>query len=156
MKLKIKKLHPDAIIPIRGSEKASGLDLYALEDVTLYAGDTKIIRTGIVFGIPEGYEVQVRPRSGLSLNSGLIVKNAPGTIDQDYTGECGVIMHLLVRTTADDSGNIMADVSHSHTIKKGSRIAQAVLCPVVLAEIEETDDLGETARGSGAFGSTGV
>lgn len=145
MKLQVKKLRDDAIIPTRGTAKSSGLDLYAVEDTVIFSGSTTLVKTGIAFGIPEGYEIQVRPRSGLSLKTGLIVKNSPGTVDQDYLGECAVIMHLLV-----GPGDV------SYTIKRGDRIAQAVLCPVViplLAEVEEFDT--ETDRGSSGFGSTG-
>lgn len=147
MKLQVKKLNPNATIPTRGSAKASGLDLYALEDVAFNVGDIKLVKTGIAFGIPEGYEVQVRPRSGISLKTGLIIRNSPGTLDQDYTGECGVIMQLI----PDKSG----DFTESYTIKKGDRIAQAVLCPVVLPEVEEVEELSDTVRGAGGFGSTG-
>jgi dUTP pyrophosphatase len=143
MKLKIKLLREDAFIPTRGSEKASGLDLYAVEDITILQGETKLIKTGVVFGIPEGFEVQIRPRSGLSLKTGLIVKNSPGTVDQDYTGECAVIMHFLVCGVG------------SYDIKRGDRIAQAVLCPVIIPEVEVVTELEETERGSGGFGHTG-
>jgi len=149
MKLQVKKLREDAIIPTRGSEKSSGLDLYAVEDVTIYPGTTVLVKTGIAFGIPEGYEIQVRPRSGLSLKTTLMVKNSPGTVDQDYTGECGVIMHSLLMHDIFGIGNPPV------LVKRGDRIAQAVLCPVVIPELVEVDELGLTERGSGGFGSTG-
>jgi len=145
MKLKFKKLREDAFNPTKGSLKASGFDLYAVEDVTIYTGETNLVKTGIAFEIPEGYEIQVRPRSGLSLKSPLIVKNAPGTVDQDYTGECSVVMHCLY---THNEGN--------YKIKRGDRIAQAVLCPVALPELEEiTEFTKQTERGSSGFGSTG-
>ena len=144
MKLQVKKLRDDAIIPTRGSVKASGLDLYAVEDTILFAGETKLVKTGIAFGIPEGYEVQVRPRSGLSLKTPLRVANSPGTVDQDYTGECAVVMTMLAGTPF-----------LSYEIKRGDRIAQAVLCPVTIPELEEVSELGQTERGAGGFGSTG-
>lgn len=145
MSFTVKKLHPDAIVPTRGSKKSSGLDLYALEDVLMYVNETKIIKTGIAFGIPEGYEVQVRPRSGLSLKTGLTIPNSPGTIDQDYTGECAVIMRL------SPTNNTVS----SYQIKRGDRIAQAVLCPVTIEDLIEVNDLDETERGSNGYGSTG-
>ena len=142
MLLKVKKLHPDAIIPTRGSAKASGLDLYALEATEIQAGDRQLVKTGVAFGIPEGYEIQVRPRSGLSLKTGLIVKNSPGTVDQDYIGECSVIMANIGERT--------------ERIKKGDRIAQAVLVPVAIPELEIVEELSNTERGSNGFGSSGV
>jgi dUTP pyrophosphatase len=151
MKLQVKKLVENAIIPTRGSAKASGLDLYALEDVQIKSQETKLIKTGIAFGIPDGYEIQVRPRSGLSLKTSLRVANSPGTVDADYTGECAVIMtntHVPVFT-----GNIVE--KETQFIKRGDRIAQAVLVPVVIPELEEVTELGDTARGAGGFGSTG-
>jgi len=150
MKLQVKKLREDAILPTRGSDKASGLDLYAVEDIKIYPGETVLVKTGIAFGIPEGYEIQVRPRSGLSLKTLLIVKNSPGTVDQDYKGECAVIMHLLVHQEIFGFGNV------PYQIKRGDRVAQAVLCPVVLPELEEVTELDQTNRGSGGFGSTGT
>ena len=142
MLLKVKKLHPDAIIPTRGSAKASGLDLYALEATEIQAGDRQLVKTGVAFGIPEGYEIQVRPRSGLSLKTGLIVKNSPGTVDQDYIGECSVIMANIGERT--------------EKIKAGDRIAQAVLVPVAIPELEIVEELSNTERGSNGFGSSGV
>ena len=149
MKLQVKKLREDAILPTRGSAKSSGLDLYAVEDVTIYAGCTALVKTGVAFGIPEGYEIQIRPRSGLSLTTKLIVKNSPGSVDQDYVGECMVIMHSLVDHELFGLGNA------SSFIKRGDRIAQAVLCPVMIPELEEVEELGETERGSNGLGSTG-
>jgi dUTP pyrophosphatase len=140
--LKVKKLNPNAVIPTRGSEKASGLDLSALENYTINANTTTLVQTGIAFGIPEGYEIQVRPRSGLSLKTGLRVANAPGTVDKDFTGECCVI---LWNTTGKDI-----------KILKGDRIAQAVLCPVILPDVVIVDSLEETKRGENGFGSTDV
>ena len=144
MSFTVKKLHPDAIIPTRGSKKSSGLDLYALEDVLMQVNTTKLIRTGIAFGIPEGFEIQVRPRSGLSLKTGLTIPNAPGTVDQDYVGECSVIMRLDY-----------VDSTVSYQIKRGDRIAQAVLVPVEIRELTEVEDLENTQRGDGGFGSSG-
>jgi dUTP pyrophosphatase len=142
MKLKVKKLRGDAILPTRGSAQASGLDLYAVSDCVLNPGETRRIEIGIAFGIPEGYEIQVRPRSGLSLKTGLRVANAPGTVDADYTGDCSVILH---------------NTSDTHIgINRGDRVGQAVLCPVIIPELELVEELTTTARGASGFGSTGV
>jgi len=141
MNLKIKKLRSDAIIPTRGSQKASGLDLYAVQDYAILSGQTVKVETGIAFGIPEGYEIQVRPRSGLSLKTGLRITNAPGTVDQDYLGDCSVLLQ--------NTGN------ETYQIKRGDRVGQAVLCPVFIPELEEVEDLTPTARGANGFGSSG-
>lgn len=145
MKFTVKKLREDAILPTRGSKKASGLDLYAVEDTLINVGERKVVKTGIAFGIPEGYEIQVRPRSGLSLKTGLIIPNSPGTIDQDFVGECGVILYLA-------SG----DETAGYLVKRGDRIAQAALCPVSLENPTVVEELQQTERGDGAYGSTGL
>lgn len=142
MKLKIKKLHPEAIIPTRGSKEASGLDLYALETVYIGPNQRKLVKTGIAFGIPIGYEIQVRPRSGNSLKTPMIIPNSPGTLDQDFVGE----VCIIIWNSSDET----------YVIAKGDRIAQAVLCPVVLPELEEVEELSSTERGSGGFGSSGA
>ena len=111
------------------------------EPVTLQPGEIRLIPTGLFLAVPAGYEVQVRPRSGLALRHGLTIPNAPGTIDADYRGEVGVIL-----------GNMGAEPV---TITRGMRIAQMVLQQVVRAEIVECDDLNETPRGAGGFGHTG-
>lgn len=150
MKLKVKKLHPDAIIPKRTNPTDSGLDLFALEDVTLEPGETKLIKTGIAFEIPEGHEVQVRPRSGMSLKTKFRVANSPGTVDRGYKGDISVI-------------GFHAGFSNPHVgpndppiqIKKGDRIAQAVLCPVTICDLEEIDSLSDSSRKDKGFGSSG-
>ena len=141
-RLKVKKLSKKAEIPSYQSEGASGMDLHALENVVVNPGDTVLIRTGIAFDIPKGFEVQIRPRSGLSAKTGLIIPNAPGTIDHDFTGEIKVIM----RNTSNKF----------EIIDAGSRIAQAVLAPVTRAEILEVNELKETKRSNQGFGSTGL
>lgn len=142
MKVKIKKTHPNAKIPVYQSRGASGFDFHALEDVILLPGDTKLIKTGLSFEIPEGYELQVRPRSGMSLKTKMRVSNSPGTVDADYRGEVCIIADHI---TGDG-------IIH---IKKGDRVAQGVICPIIQAQFEVVDILDETSRGSGAFGSTG-
>lgn len=144
MKLKIKKLHPDAVVPKYQSAGASGFDLHALEDMDIKAGDTVLVKTGLSVAVPAGYELQVRPRSGMALKTNLVVANSPGTVDSDYRGEVCVIMK-----------NSLGIKAHQK-ISKGDRIAQGVIVPVVQAEIEEVEELDETQRGAGGFGSTGT
>ncbi len=141
MKLKIKKLTPDAMIPAYQTELAAGFDLHSIEDYVLKKGERKLIKTGLAFEIEPGFEVQIRPRSGLAFKHGITVLNTPGTIDADYRGE---IMVLLINLGEED-----------FEIKKGERIAQAVIAPVIQAKFEEVDELSVTKRGKGGFGSTG-
>lgn len=142
MQIKIKRLTDTAVIPKYQTERSAGFDLVADETAMFMPGYTRTIATGLAFEIPEGYEMQIRPRSGLSLNTPLRVANAPGTIDSDYRGEVRVIItntssHMLVRVNA------------------GDRIAQGVICPIEQAEFEVVDELTNTERGTGGFGSTG-
>lgn len=144
MKIRIKKLHPDAVTPQYQTNGSSGFDLVAIEDVAIKSGETKLVRTGLAVDVGYGYELQVRPRSGLSLKSPLRVANSPGTVDADYRGEIGVIMTNI------------SILEFAWKISKGDRIAQGVVCPVVQADIEVVEYLDETKRGSGGFGSTGL
>lgn len=142
MKVKIKKLHIDAIIPTRNNPTDSGLDLYALNDTYIdSSGATTKVDTGIAFEIPEGYEIQVRPRSGLSLRTGLRVANSPGTVDRGYQGDCSVLLY-----SCDNQ---------QYRINKGDRIGQAVFVPVMIPELEVVFDFNETTdRGEKGFGSS--
>jgi len=128
-------------LPARASEHAAGLDVVAAEDVTLAPGQRHAVATGFVIAIPEGYEVQVRPRSGLALKHGITCINTPGTIDSDYRGEVKVILANLG--------------SEPFEVRRGERIAQLVPAPVLQSEFVEVAELGETTRGAGGFGSTG-
>ena len=143
MKVKVKKLVPNAVIPKYGTSGASGFDFVATELTVINAGETKLVKTGISMAVDQGYEIQVRPRSGMSLKTALRVANAPGTVDSDYRGEICVIM-----TNTDSEG--------SYVIKEGDRIAQGVVCPILQVEFDEVDDLDDTQRGVGGFGSTGT
>ncbi len=143
--LKYKLNHPDAKPPTRGSEMASGLDLYTVEDVFIGNGETVLVKTGVSFIIPYGYEVQIRPRSGVSLKTPLTVKNSPATIDQDYTGEVGIIVH-----------NNFSEKGSVYKIEKGTKIAQAVLCPVAIPKLKKSDVTRKTKRGDNGYGSTGA
>jgi dUTP pyrophosphatase len=142
MKINTKKLHPLAIIPKYQTQQAAGFDFHTTEPVTVMPGETKLVPTGLAVAVPEGFELQVRPRSGLSAKTGIRVANAPGTVDSDYRGEIKVILH--------NTGEVPFFIS------VGDRIAQGVICPVFRAEFEEVEELGQTERGAGAFGSTGV
>lgn len=134
----------DVPLPKYMSENASGMDVFAAVDepVTIAPGEVKLIPTGLYIAIPPGYEVQVRPRSGLALKHGLTVVNAPGTIDSDYRGEVGIIL-----------GNVGRQ---PFTVERGMRIAQLVAQKVVRANLLEQQSLPETSRSSGGFGHTGV
>lgn len=154
MKVKIKKLHPDAQIPKYQSKGASGFDLHALEDGFIHPGDTVLIRTGLAFKIPKGYELQIRPRSGLSLKTSLRIANSPGTLDSDFTGECMIIAWnslepLMTGYMVEEDGRPQL------SFKKGDRIAQGVVCPIVQVIFKEVEELEKTKRGNKGFGSSG-
>jgi len=136
---------PDLPLPAYETAQAAGADIRAnlVEGpLTLAPGQRALIPTGLCFAIEPGFEVQVRPRSGLALKQGLALVNAPGTIDADYRGEVGVI--------AINHGQEAVVINH------GDRIAQILVAPVVQAQFQEVDTLDETSRGAGGFGSTGV
>lgn len=128
-------------LPAYATDGAAGMDVLAAEDATLPPGGRHAVATGLAFAIPPGFEIQVRPRSGLALKHGITVPNTPGTIDSDYRGELKVI--LINHDTAP------------FEIRRGDRIAQLVLAPVTRASWLKVDELDDTARGQGGFGSTG-
>lgn len=148
MKLGFKRVHPDAKLPAYAHEGDAGMDVYAVEDMRLWDSKPTIVSTGLVAQIPMGYELQVRPRSGLA-TKGVTVWNSPGTIDSGYVGVIGVILCYL-------SPNKDETTVQYFDIKKGDRIAQLVLAPVTKAELVEVSEVSETERGTGGFGSTGV
>jgi dUTP pyrophosphatase len=144
-KLGFKKLHPDAIAPFYNYEKDSGFDLCSVEEVVLKPLSRLLVSTGLAFNIPDGYEIQIRPKSGLAINYGITVLNTPSTIDGGYVGEVKVI---LFNTSREE-----------FPIMKGTKIAQAVVCPVIQGKyvnIENIDELPQTDRGDNGFGSTGL
>jgi dUTP pyrophosphatase len=143
VEIQVKRLNHGAglAMPDYATAGAAGMDICAAESLTLRAGKRHAVATGFAFAIPDGFEVQVRPRSGLALKHGITCLNTPGTIDSDYRGPLGVIM-----------ANLGAD---PYTIRHGDRIAQMVVAPVVQARFAVAQTLGETARGTGGFGSTG-
>lgn len=128
-------------LPAYATAGAAGMDVVAAEDVDLAPGARHAVATGLAMAIPPGFEVQVRPRSGLALKHGLSVANAPGTIDSDYRGELKVI---LINHGAEP-----------FAVRRGDRIAQLVLAPVIRASWLPVDELDDTERGEGGFGSTG-
>jgi dUTP pyrophosphatase len=129
-------------LPAYATNGAAGMDVVAAEDLILAPGARHAVATGFAMAIPKGYEVQVRPRSGLALKHGITCLNTPGTIDSDYRGEVKVILANLGQEPFE--------------IKRGDRIAQLVPAPVQRATLTEVDSLDETTRGAGGFGSTGV
>ena len=143
-KILIKKLHSDVNLPAYETSGSSGMDLqaYISEEIILKPGERKLIPTGLSIAIPENLEIQIRPRSGLAYKKGISVVNTPGTIDSDYRGEIKV---LLINLGKED-----------FIIKKFERIAQMVVCTITKVVLSETNDLPDTIRGEGGFGSTGV
>ena len=141
--IRLKRLpHGEGLpLPSYATPGAAGLDVVAAESLTLAPGARHAVATGFAIAIPEGYEVQVRPRSGLALKHGITCLNTPGTIDSDYRGEVKVIL-----------ANLGAE---PFEVVRGERIAQLVPAPVLRAAFHETESLEETERGSGGFGSTG-
>jgi len=133
----------DLPLPVYATDGAAGMDLLAAvaEPVSISPGQRVLIPTGLAIALPAGYELQVRPRSGLALRNGIVLPNSPGTIDEDYRGEIQVI--------------VMNAGSEIFRVERGTRIAQAVLAPVVRAAWDEVEDLDVTARNDGGFGSTG-
>lgn len=171
MNVKIKRLHPAAVIPQYAHDYDAGVDLVATEDVIVEPGETVKVPTGIAISLPVGYEAQVRPRSGITLKTKLRV--ALGTIDAGYVGEIGVIVDNIKEygeydpmwfAEGIDNKRVRADVYTNgekvqygaYIIRKGDRIAQLVIAPVEQATFIEVDSLEQTQRGSGGFGSSGV
>lgn len=175
----IKRIHDDAVVPTFATELAAGFDLYAVEDVLVRPNCTACVPLGFAVAIPEGYEMQIRPRSGVSLKTPLRVANSPATIDADYRGEVKVLlenvsqefaqMHPQVREIHNDfvtyldgttdrwyGGECRRHMYGTYVIRKGDRIAQGVIAEVPRVRFELVDTLDETARGEGGFGHTGT
>ena len=143
-KIQIKKLFGEVLTPKYETPGSSGMDIvaYLNQDILVNPGEKTMVPTGFSLSIPKGYEVQIRPRSGLAAKKGITVLNTPGTIDSDYRGEIKVILI-----------NLSKDI---FVVKNGERIAQMVVCPVEQARMEEVKELSNTDRGKGGFGSTGT
>jgi dUTP pyrophosphatase len=142
VKLNVQRLSPTATLPSYSHPGDAGLDLYASVAVAIEPGETRLVGTGISIELPPNTEAQIRPRSGLALKQGITVLNTPGTIDQGYRGEVGVILINHGRSRFD--------------VQPGMKIAQMVVAPFVRVTVEEAGELTSTARGHGGFGSTGV
>jgi dUTP pyrophosphatase len=171
MNIRIKKLHEGVPTPSYAHVGDAGFDLIAAEDVIIEPGETVKVPTGLAFEIPDGYELQVRPRSGITAKTKLRVQL--GTVDAGYRGEVSVIVDNAVRDIdveedffLDIGDNLVSALEYfgawnnfdkgSYLIRKGDRIAQAVLAPIQQATFIEVDELSETTRGEGGFGSTGT
>jgi|TARA_B110000881_G_scaffold180407_1_gene166367 dUTP pyrophosphatase len=143
-KIQIKKLSDAVLIPKYETSGSSGMDIAAhiAENITINPGEKALIPTGFSLAIPHGFEVQIRPRSGLAAKKSITVLNTPGTIDADYRGEVKVILINLSK--------------EKFIVRNGERIAQMVVCPIAQVQLDEVKELFETDRGSGGFGSTGT
>ena len=141
MPLRVNRLNSSAILPDRAHSSDAGLDLYSAVDVTIPPGETRLVGTGLALELPPGTEGQIRPRSGLALKHGVTVLNSPGTIDEGYRGELGVILINHGRATFE--------------IRHGMKIAQLVVQSRLALDVVEATQLSDTDRGSGGFGSTG-
>ena len=143
VKILVKKINPKVKLPSYKTDGSSGMDLMAFLDkpISILPQQSKLIPTGLFIAIPENTEVQIRPRSGLAVRNNISVLNTPGTIDSDYRGELKVILY--------NHGN------QKFVVKNEDRIAQMVLMPIIKASFEEVENLPETIRGEGGFGSTG-
>ena len=144
IKILIKRLSKKVTLPKYETSGSSGMDLAANinKNIELDPGKSTIVPTGLSVAIPKGFEIQIRPRSGLAAKNNISVLNTPGTIDADYRGEIKVILINLSNKT--------------FIIEQGLRIAQMVVCPIIQAELEEVNELNDTTRGKGGFGSTGT
>ena len=140
--LKVVKIHKDAILPNYAHEGDAGLDVYSVEEKLLNPGERALIKTGIKIELPKGTEAQMRPRSGLAIKNGISLVNSPGTIDEGYRGEIGVI--------------VINHGQEAFKVEKGMKICQMVVKPVWRVNVEEAFELDESERGIGGFGSTGV
>lgn len=142
MKLLVEKINEKAVIPFKAHEGDAGMDLFSVEEAILKPMERKLIHTGIKIQLPTNTEAQIRPRSGLALKNGISVLNTPGTIDEGYRGEIGIIVINLG--------------AENFKIEEGMKIAQMVIKPTLSLDVEEVVELTETSRGEGGFGSTGV
>ena len=141
-KIKVKKTHEHAIIPKYEHKGDSGMDVFSMETLLIPPMRRTLVNTGLAFEVPKGYEIQVRPKSGLALKEGITVLNTPGTIDSNYRGELGIVL-----------------INHSskpYLVEKGKKIAQIVLQRVETIAFKEVKELKGTTRGAGGFGSTGL
>ena len=143
LKILVKKFDKNIKLPAYKTSGSSGMDLmaYIKNKITINSGKIALVPTGIAVAIPENYEIQIRPRSGLAAKKGISVLNTPGTVDSDYRGEIKIILINLSKK--------------SFIVKSGARVAQMIVCPVVKGKLQEVKSLPRTVRGKGGFGSTG-
>ena len=142
MQVDIKKLDKDLPTPVYKHSGDAGMDVYSTLDYTLQAGERKLVPTGLSFAVPYGFELQIRPRSGLAFKHGISIVNTPGTLDHQYRGELGVVL-----------------INHgkeAFELKRGERIAQIVFNKIEIVSLREVENLSGTQRGAGGFGSTGM
>ena len=142
MTVKFKKTHPEATIPAYAHQGDAGMDVCSCAALTIQPGARALVPTGLVMELPKGTEAQMRPRSGLAIKYGITLLNTPGTIDEGYRGEIGIILINLGQEPFD--------------VRPGMRIAQMVIAPVLRVVVEEVVDVSDTPRGTGGFGSTGL
>lgn len=163
MTLQFQKIHPNAVIPVYTHESDAGMDIYAVEDVEIKPGEIALIKTGLKARIPEGFELQVRPRSGVSLKTKLRIANAPGTIDAGYRDEICVIAentdlgHWEMKDVFKGYETVAQEIfikGDSITIHKGDRIAQFVFAILTKIKIEEVEEISDKGNRGGGFGST--
>lgn len=166
--VKVKRLHPDAVIPVRAHSHDAGFDLVAVEDTVIEPGETALIKTGLAFELPSGYAMDIRPRSGISLRTKLRVNY--GTVDAGYAGEVGVIVDNINHgnclddcefeySPLDITEDVASNSGHypygSYIIRAGDKIAQAVITKLPTVRITEVEELNESERGSNGYGSSG-
>ncbi|MCH4258059.1 MAG: dUTP diphosphatase [Clostridium tyrobutyricum] len=140
--IKIKKINKLAVIPQYAHKGDAGMDLFSIDDVIIKPMERKLVHTGIQIQLPTNTEAQIRPRSGLALKNGITVLNTPGTIDEGYRGEIGIILINLS--------------NEPFKVEEKMKIAQMIIKPIISPEIKEVDKLSDTSRGEGGFGSTGL
>lgn len=142
IEVRFKRVHADAKLPLQANPGDAGMDLYSIENIVIPQGEARLIKTGLQLELPQGTEAQIRPRSGLALKHSVTVLNSPGTIDEGYRGEIGVIL-----------------INHGKepfVVEKSMRIAQMVIQFVPTIQVTEVNDLSETTRGTSGFGSSGT
>ena len=142
LEVKIKRIHDDALLPMQANPGDAGMDLYSIEQLMIPSGEAKLIRTGLQIELPKGTEAQIRPRSGLALKHSVTVLNSPGTIDEGYRGEIGVI--------------IINHGKETFVVEKSMRIAQMVIQTVPVVQLTEVNELSQSERGTSGFGSSGT
>ena len=142
LEVKVKRIHDDALLPMQANLGDAGMDLYSIETALIPSGEAKLIRTGLQIELPKGTEAQIRPRSGLALKYSVTVLNSPGTIDEGYRGEIGVI--------------IINHGKETFIVEKSMRIAQMVIQTVPVVQLTEVNELSQSERGTSGFGSSGT